>query len=114
MGKVSDTRSEPRSDIVCLEGNGSRPSHRGDGYIESEVMYTLNSTEVHAVAYGIEPGAAGRLDPTNRIWRECSPTLRAKAGDNQASVAICGDDTDGSDRHRPLQSEFHESGCENT
>lgn len=52
-------------------------------------MYTLNSTEVHAVAYGIEPGAAQRLDPTKRIWLECSPTLRAKAGDNQVSVAIC-------------------------
>jgi len=31
--------------IVCIEGNGSRPSHKGDGYIESETMYTLNSTE---------------------------------------------------------------------
>lgn len=33
----------------CLEGNGSRDSHRGDGYIESDTMYTLNSTERHAV-----------------------------------------------------------------
>lgn len=89
MGEVSNTRSESRSDIVCLEGNGSRPSHRGDGYLESEVMYTLNSTEVHAVAYGIEPGAAQRLDPTKRIWLEQAPTLRAKAGDNQVSVAVC-------------------------
>ena len=53
MGEVSNARSEPRSDIVCLEGNGARPSHRGSGYIESEVMYTLNSTEVHSVAYEI-------------------------------------------------------------
>lgn len=36
--------------IVCIEGNGSRPSHRGDGFAESETMYTLNSTEHHAVA----------------------------------------------------------------
>ena len=35
--------------VVSLEGNGSRPSHSGDGYSESEVMYTLNSTEHHAV-----------------------------------------------------------------
>lgn len=89
MGKVGNTRSEPRSDIVCLEGNGSRPSHRGDGYLESQVMYTLNSTEVHAIAYGIEPGAAQRLDPSKRVWREQSPTLRANAGDNQVSVAWC-------------------------
>ena len=36
---------------VCLEGNGSRPSHKGDGYIESDTMYTLNTTERHGVAY---------------------------------------------------------------
>ena len=53
MGEVSNTRSQPRSDIVCLEGNGARPSHRGIGFIESEVMYTLNTTEVHGVAYEI-------------------------------------------------------------
>lgn len=38
---------------VCIEGNGSRPSHKGDGYIESGTMYTLNTTEHHAVAYGV-------------------------------------------------------------
>lgn len=37
--------------IVVLEGNGSRPSHHGDGYKESETMYTLNATEQHAVAF---------------------------------------------------------------
>ena len=36
--------------IAVIEGNGSRPSHRGDGYKESDVMYTLNATEQHAVA----------------------------------------------------------------
>ena len=34
---------------ICLEGNGSRPSHFGNGWIESDVMYTLNSVEVHQV-----------------------------------------------------------------
>lgn len=37
--------------IAVLEGNGSRPSHRGDGYKESDIMYTLNATEQHAVAF---------------------------------------------------------------
>ncbi len=37
--------------IAVLEGNGSRPSHKGDGYKESDVMYTLNATEQHAVAF---------------------------------------------------------------
>ena len=51
MGVERNARSEPRSDIVCLEGNGIRPSHRGDGWIVGGVMYTLNSTEVHGVCY---------------------------------------------------------------
>lgn len=89
MGEVGNAWGKPRSDIVCLEGNGSRPSHRGDGYIESQVMYTLNTIEVHAVAYGIEPGAAQRLNTESRVHKELSPTLRANAGDNQASVAVC-------------------------
>lgn len=37
--------------IVVIEGNGTRPSHKGDGYRESETMYTLNTTEQHAVAF---------------------------------------------------------------
>ena len=36
---------------VPIEGNGQRESHRGDGYGESgDPMFTLNSTEHHAVA----------------------------------------------------------------
>ena len=35
--------------MIVLEGNGSRPSHKGDGYSESDTMYTLNTTEHHAV-----------------------------------------------------------------
>lgn len=36
--------------VVAIEGNGTRPSHNGDGYKETNVMYTLNATEQHAVA----------------------------------------------------------------
>ena len=53
MGAVDDVRSISRSNIVCLEGNGVRPSHRGDGYKKTGIMYTLNSTEVHGVAYEV-------------------------------------------------------------
>lgn len=37
--------------IVMIEGNGSRPSHKGDGFRQSNEMYTLNTIEVHKVAY---------------------------------------------------------------
>ena len=41
--------------VVCLEGNGSRPSHKGNGFVESDTMYTLNSTEHHAVCIENHP-----------------------------------------------------------
>ena len=37
--------------VVAIEGNGMRPSHRGAGINDNGVQYTLNTTEVHAVAY---------------------------------------------------------------
>ena len=49
QGSGSPTRNQ--GGIVVVEGNGSRPSHKGDGYRESETMYTLNATEQHAVAF---------------------------------------------------------------
>ena len=59
-GKCPTLRAETHGNLpcvmntVCLEGNGSRPSHKGDGYIESDTMYTLNTIERHGVAYSIE------------------------------------------------------------
>lgn len=51
MGKISNHWCDTRPNIICLEGNGSRPSHFGSGYAVSETMYTLNQTEVHSVCY---------------------------------------------------------------
>jgi len=34
-----------------IEGNGTRSSHNGDGYAESDVSYTLNATEQHCIAF---------------------------------------------------------------
>ena len=36
--------------VFAIEGNGQRDSHHGDGYCETDTMYTLNATEHHAVA----------------------------------------------------------------
>jgi hypothetical protein len=35
--------------MIVLEGNGSRDSHKGDGYKQSDTMYTLNTVEQHGV-----------------------------------------------------------------
>lgn len=42
--------------MIVLEGNGARPSHRGDGYLQSDKMYTLNTIERHGVCYSIGNG----------------------------------------------------------
>ena len=69
-----------RGGMVVLEGNGSRPSHHGDGYKESETMYTLNCTENHAVSYGIGRPAMNQGYNARfsfQIEEEKSPTLVA-------------------------------------
>ena len=58
---------------VALEGNGQRPSHKGDGYAETDKSYTLNTTEVHGVAYGIDQGAT--RDVGDLFIEEQSKTL---------------------------------------
>lgn len=40
--------------VIAIEGNGSRPSHHGDGYKAGDTMYTLNATEQHAVSYACD------------------------------------------------------------
>ena len=47
--RVTDYTSLVVEPTYCLEGNGSRPSHLGDGWKETETMYTLNATEHHSV-----------------------------------------------------------------
>jgi DNA (cytosine-5)-methyltransferase 1 len=61
---------------------------QGIGVSDSNTMYTLTKTDVHAVAYGFEPGIAKREGNPNRFTEEMSSTLRAKMGDNQAAVAF--------------------------
>ena len=66
-GKAPTLRAEMHGNIPCvmeaghpcictiaLEGNGQRPSHRGDGYLVTDKSYTLNATEIHGVVYGID------------------------------------------------------------
>ena len=72
---------------IPLEGNGARPSHRGDGYRKEGPMYSLNTTEVHSVAYAFEPGILKREGKENRVCEEVTPTIREHMGDNQTAVA---------------------------
>jgi hypothetical protein len=52
---------------VCyaLEGNGSRESHKGPGYTESNTMYTLNTIEHHAVCYAVDSLSSNSMKSEN-------------------------------------------------
>ena len=77
---------------VCIEGNGSRPSHTGDGYIESGTMYTLNTIERHGVAYSVENPLCIEMTSTKNTIIEdgICPTLTARmgTGGNQVNAVL--------------------------
>ena len=67
--------------MAVVEGNGSRPSHKGDGYAESDVMYTFNTIDRHAVAYGIDRAAFNQGQNALfgfAVEKELEPTIVAK------------------------------------
>lgn len=47
-GMIILNREEVKT--FSIEGNGTRKSHYGNGYSETDIMYTLNTIEQHAVA----------------------------------------------------------------
>lgn len=61
-------------ETICLEGNGSRASHFGNGYSESDVMYTLNTIEQH----GVLPVAVDVYNQT--IDGDVAATVTAEVG----------------------------------
>lgn len=54
-GDPCHTLHDDSRNLVVIEGNGSRPSHQGDGYKESDISYTLNAVEQHAVCIENHP-----------------------------------------------------------
>lgn len=66
--------------VYCLEGNGARPSHLGNGYSDEKASYTLNTTEQHAVAYAMEGNTVDRNSGKNGkgYCEDVSPTLNTQ------------------------------------
>ena len=67
--------------VVALEGNGARPSHKGSGYSEEGVSFTLNATEQHGVAYGIDRAAFNQGQNAKfgfAVEQEVEPTIVSK------------------------------------
>ncbi|MBR5529202.1 MAG: DNA cytosine methyltransferase [Oscillospiraceae bacterium] len=65
---------------IVIEGNGSRPSHQGDGFKESDVMYTLNTVDRHAV-YSMTTGSFAQVS------EDMAPTVLAR--DYKDPTAVC-------------------------
>ena len=65
---------------IVIEGNGTRPSHQGDGYKESDVMYTLNTVDRHAV-YSMATGSFAQVS------ENMAPTVLAR--DYKDPTAVC-------------------------
>ena len=62
--------------MIVLEGNGQRESHFGDGYRESETMYTLNTVEQHAVLAPTEEMPEASADEKEtETYQEVTGTL---------------------------------------
>ena len=84
-GPSSQMLKSPEENFVCetiaIEGNGTRPSHQGKGYSENDVSFTLNATEQHAVAYGIDRAAFNQGANAQygiAVEEEIEPTIVAK------------------------------------
>ena len=94
MGVERNAGREPRSDVICLEGNGYRPSHSGDGWCVGGAMYTLNSTEVHAVCYATQ--ACGDRDNASQSFsKELSYTVPANPMSDRGQAIIVLNDQGG-------------------
>lgn len=80
---------EPKT--VCLECNGSRPSHKGEGYSESDTMYTLNTVDRHAVVYGISPYHSNCMksdNPHSGFYEADTARTCGYPGCNQGGMAV--------------------------
>ena len=75
QGSSGEAEASSDGTVFCIEGNGSRESHHGDGYIESEIMYTLNTVEHHAVALENHPN-----DSRMTISGDVVQTLSSRMG----------------------------------
>lgn len=86
----TDTECQPvgisDSPTYSIEGNGSRGSHLGNGYKESDVMYTLNTIEQHGVCYGFQGQAGASIGMP--ICEDTAPTMVVNQVTNVAQTSV--------------------------
>lgn len=93
QGTAGDAKSSIGT--ICIEGNGCRESHKGNGYAESDTMYTLNTVEQHSVCYGISAYESNSMksdNPNSGCYvADTSRTLDNNGGNpacNQGGIAV--------------------------
>lgn len=81
--------------VYSIEGNMTRPTHKGVGVSDEGVMYTLNTVEHHAVCYGITSYSSNSFksdNPNSAIYEaEVAKTIDTNGGDptmHQGGIAI--------------------------
>ena len=86
----SEIMTQTNGVCIPLEGNGSRPSHQGDGYGQAgDPAYTLNTVEQHAVCYRKSARAQSSEDGETWVRDERTNTLNTfDLGDTRTSEAI--------------------------
>jgi DNA (cytosine-5)-methyltransferase 1 len=69
------SNAHPPAAVIALEGNASRPSHKGAGIAnEGEPMYTLNTVDRHAVAKAEHDNGDSTTVREGAIVRRLTPT----------------------------------------
>lgn len=72
--------------LYALEGNGTRDSHKGNGWKETDTMFTLNTIERHGVVY--EPKSA-----LEENWDEANVKNALRANASTSSHVVVYDTT---------------------
>ena len=67
---------------VAIEGNGTRESHHGGGYAVTDTMFTLNSTEQHAVAAQTTSGGV------TKTYRKQAHPMNAEMAQGYEETAV--------------------------
>lgn len=83
--------------VVCLEGNGTRESHKGDGYKKSETMYTLNTVEQHAVCTEIKASVYSTKRHNHKELGEVCECLEAHYGTGGGNTPLVATNINGNE-----------------
>ena len=81
-GTIGVAQDQSLFQTVAIEGNGTRESHHGGGYAVTDTMFTLNSTEQHAVAAQTASGGV------TKTYRKQAHPMNAEMAQGYEETAV--------------------------